>query len=561
MTVSSETHRPFDRRLKAIAKDGGLPLVLAIAAPLGSGALLVVQAYLLAQILGATIVDGAPIGTVAPMIAAVAALWCVRAAFSALGEYAGQVGAERIKGTLRVALFDGLLLPQRGLGVAPASGATSAALVDQVEAIEPFFARYLPAMIAAGFLPFAFAVILFPIDWIVALLFVFTAPAIPLFMALAGMGAQAATNRQANALAQLSAYFADRLRGLVTLKLLGQAGPATDAVHAASEDLRRRTNGVLRIAFLSSAILEFFAALGVAGVALYVGLTFLGYLPFHPELTLASGFFCLLMAPEVYQPLRQLAAHHHDRAAARSALAEIEKQIGVTTAIAAPSVAAIRARGPIAIRTLSVPPILDGLDLDIASGKHIAIMGDSGIGKSTLLRAIAGLLPHEGEIDWGAGRPKIGYITQNPRIFFGTIADNIGFADPSATRAAIETAAELAQVKCFTAALPDGLDAVIGEGGEGLSGGQAQRVALARLFLTDPDLILLDEPTAHLDQRTEAEVLDAIFDFALGRALVIVTHAHAVAARADAVYRMAGGKLFAVPHRRHRTSALRKVAQ
>jgi ATP-binding cassette, subfamily C, bacterial CydD len=561
MTVSPDTHRPFDRRLKAMARDGGLPLILGIAAPLVGGALLIAQAYLLAQILGATIADGAPIAKVTPMIVAVAALWCVRAAIAALGEYAGQIGAERIKGAMRAALFNSLLATQRGLGVAPASGAVSAALVDQVEAIEPFFARYLPAMIAAGLLPLAFTVILFPIDWIVALLFVFTAPAIPLFMALAGMGAQAATNRQANALAQLSAYFADRLRGLVTLKLLGQAGPATDAVHAASEDLRRRTNGVLRIAFLSSAILEFFAALGVAGVALYVGLTFLGYLPFHPELTLASGFFCLLMAPEVYQPLRQLAAHYHDRAAARSALAEIEKQIGEATAIGAPTVAVSRTTGPIAIRKLSVPPILDGLDLDIAPGRHIAIMGDSGIGKSTLLRAIAGLLPHEGEIDWGSGRPKIGFITQNPRIFFGTIADNIGFADPSATRAAIEAAAELAQVKSFAADFPDALDTVIGEGGEGISGGQAQRIALARLFLTDPDLILLDEPTAHLDPQTQADLLDAISDFAQGRAVVIVTHAHAVATRADAIYRMAGGKLFAVPHRRQHPLALRKVAQ
>lgn len=556
---------------------GGHALTLAIAAPLVSGVLLVVYAWLLAQTLGRTIEGGESLSAVLRLVAAMAAIIIARAVLGMIGEQAGTIGAEAIKKSLRDRLFSHLLAQRHALGLKPASGAVAAALIDQVDGLENFFARYLPAMIAAAILPVAFAVVLFPIDWVVALLFLFTAPLIPVFMALAGWGAQAATDRQANALSRLSAHFADRLRGLLTLKLFGREADAINDVHAASEALRRRTNAVLRIAFLSSAILEFFAALGVAGVALYVGLTFLGFLGINPGLTLSAGLFALIMAPEVYAPLRQLAAHYHDRATARSALAETENLVAdpdnLRSADMTPPATASKNAARLAIEGLTVgtasgAAILDGLDLDLAPGKTLAIMGPSGIGKSTLARAIARLTPFEGSItlddrplsEWPEPelRGTLAFIAQKPRIFTGTIAQNIGFADPLADRASITSAADRALVTEFTASLPDGLDTLVGEGGYGLSGGQIQRIGLARLFLTDPALIILDEPTAHLDPETEAQLLDQVFAFAEGRTLIILTHSATVAARADAVLRMAGGKLLPTPHRARPATAKRE---
>lgn len=556
---------------------GGHALTLAIAAPLVSGVLLVIYAWLLAQTLGRTIEGGESLSAVFGLVATMAAIIIARAVLGMIGEQAGTMGAEAIKKSLRDRLFSHLLTQRHTLGLKPASGAVAAALIDQVDGLENFFARYLPAMIAATILPVAFAVVLFPIDWVVALLFLFTAPLIPVFMALAGWGAQAATDRQANALSRLSAHFADRLRGLLTLKLFGREVDAINDVHTASEALRRRTNAVLRIAFLSSAILEFFAALGVAGVALYVGLTYLGFLGINPGLTLSAGLFALIMAPEVYAPLRQLAAHYHDRATARSALAEIENLVAdpdkLRSADMAPPATASKPAARLAIEGLTVrtatgAAILDGLDLDLGPGKTLAIMGPSGIGKSTLARAIARLTPFEGSItlddrpltEWQERdlRGTLAFIAQKPRVFTGTIAENIGFADPLADRASITSAADHALATQFTASLPAGLDTLVGEGGYGLSGGQIQRIGLARLFLTAPALIILDEPTAHLDPETEAQLLDQVFAFAEGRTLIILTHSATVAARADAVLRMAGGKLLPTPHRARPATAKRE---
>ncbi len=556
---------------------GGNALTVAIAAPLVSGVLLVIYAWLLAQTLGRVIEGGEPVSAVAGLILFLGGIIVARAILAMIGEQAGTIGAETIKKSLRDSLFSHLLAQRHALDLRPGSGAVAAALIDQVDGLENFFARYLPAMIAAAILPIAFAVILFPIDWIVALLFLFTAPLIPVFMALAGWGAQAATDRQATALSRLSAHFSDRLRGLLTLKLFGREADAIADVHAASEALRHRTNAVLRIAFLSSAILEFFAALGVAGVALYVGLTFLGFLGVNPGLTLSAGLFALIMAPEIYSPLRQLAAHYHDRATARSALAEIEKLVADPKALLSAdlsrpnmdstSAARLDASG-LTVRAPTGAPVLDALDLDLAPGCSLAIMGPSGIGKSTLARAIARLVPYEGAITIGDRpldawaepdlRGTLAYIAQKPRIFSGTIAQNIGFADPDADSVAIVSAAERALVTQFTTGLPEGLATMVGEAGYGLSGGQVQRIGLARLFMTNPSLIILDEPTAHLDPETEAQILDQIFAFARGRTLVILTHSPSVAARADAVMRMAGGKLLPTPHRSQPAAAKRE---
>lgn len=560
----TDTDQHSGKTLSDLTHHGGPWLTLAIGAPLLGGAMLVWQTWTLASVLGEAIENTAQPQVLAPGIVLILVLLLARAALGAVGERAGTAAAEAIKARLRTTLFSHLLARSPRSAAQAQSGAAAAAIIDQVDALDGFFAQYLPALIQASVLPIAFGAIILPLDWVAGLLFLVTAPLIPVFMALAGWGAQIATRRQARALSLLTGRFADRLRGLLTLKLFGRAEAETAGIVTASDALRRRSLRVLRIAFLSSAVLEFFAALGVAGVALYVGLTFIDYLHLRTSpLTLQFGLFLLLMAPEIYNPLRLLAAHYHDREAARAAIGEIEAQLGTLPSAPvaltdAPRAATAGAVGvELANLTLRTPDesriTLTGTNLTIAPGDHVAILGPSGIGKSTLLEAISGLRLHEGDIlldgrplaDWPEAelRGRVTMLGQKPRIFAGSIADNIALARPGATKAEIRKAAEKAFVAPFAGALPEGLDTAIGEGGYGLSGGQAHRVALARIYLRDAGLILLDEPTAHLDAALEQDVLDALKRHAQGRTLIVATHSLAVAACMDKAWRMADRRL------------------
>ncbi|WP_210485332.1 thiol reductant ABC exporter subunit CydD [Microvirga antarctica] len=574
--AEGETPPNEGRWLMAQRRRGGSALMVAIALPLLSGVLLVGQAFCLASLLHRVVVEGADLPAVTTMLLTIAVLMITRIGLGIAAERAGIGAAERIKRSLRGMLYGALLDHRPDWTSARSSGALSAVIVDQTEALDGFFARYLPAMVQATILPLAFAAAILPVDVVVGLLFLVTAPLIPLFMALVGWGAEAATRAQADAFTRLSGLFADRLRGIVTLKLFDRADSETQTVVLASESLRKRTLGVLKIAFLSSAVLEFFAALGVAGVALYVGLTYLGFVDLRGSpLTLQAGLFCLLMAPEVYQPLRQLAAHYHDRAAAKAAVAEMAQQFGALPDLAestiegalpepAPASSALAVSVALEGLTVYTPDrkhlVLDDVTLAIQPGTHIALLGQSGIGKSTLLEAMARLRAFDGKILIGGElledlaeadlRSRVAFLGQRPRLFHGTIADNIRLGRSGASDPDIRIAAERATVMEFACTLPEGLDTPIGEGGVGLSGGEAHRVALARIFLRDPGLILLDEPTAHLDTATEERVIDALLAFAVGRTLVVATHSAAIAARLDRTYRIAGGRVLPAAHPR-----------
>ncbi|WP_020186440.1 thiol reductant ABC exporter subunit CydD [Methylopila sp. 73B] len=582
-TSARAAARAAARQLSRLSRGAFLPLALAAGAPLAGGLLLIAQAILLARTLEQAIVAGAPFAALAPAALAVAGLILARAALGLLGECAAAAAAETVKRRLRDALTRRLLAGDAVGAAERRSGALASALVDQVEALDGFVARFLPAAVQAALLPLAFAAAVFAYDVTVGLLFLVTAPLIPVFMALVGWGAKAASDAQATALARLSGRFADRLRGLTTLRLFGRLEAEAIALETATDELRVRTLRVLRIAFLSSAVLEFFAALGVAGVALYVGLSYLGLVDLRAApLTLGGGLACLLLAPEVYQPLRLLAAHHHDRAAAIAAVQEIERQFGALATmepappLAAPVVVrrddapwAIEASG-LTLRTPDGVTLLDRADLHVPAGASITLVGPSGIGKSTLLDALARLRPAEGTIRLGSRalaeipearlRAELGYVGQRSRLFHGTIADNIRLGDPLASDDAVRRAADCAAALAFVERLPEGFGTLVGEGGLGLSGGEAQRIALARLYLRDPAAILLDEPTAHLDAATERLVLERLLSFARGRTLLVATHSAVVADAMDGALRIEGGRLAPCGPRQPRASIVKDAA-
>ncbi|WP_062228245.1 thiol reductant ABC exporter subunit CydD [Aureimonas frigidaquae] len=559
--------REHGRWLRRLSRGGGFALRLATVLPVLSGLLLIPQAWLLAGIVDAVLREPTDPAALAAPIAGVFALFAARAGLALIGEHAALAAAERIKRALRLSLMAGVLQDPPRADADRSSGAVAALLVDQVDALDGFLVRFLPAMTQAAVLPLAFAAVVAPLDWVVAVIFVLTAPLIILFMALVGWGAQAASDTQATALTRLSAYFADRLSGLVTLALMRRGEDEVLAMRQRSDELRARTFRVLRIAFLSSAVLEFFAALGVAGVALYIGLAYLGMVgSAGAGATLSAGLFCLLMAPEVYQPLRLLAAHYHDRAGALAAVAQMEAALtrlpeaGPDLPRFAGQAAAGLPAGPLAIDAdalcLATPTgriLLRQTALHIEAGRHVALVGPSGCGKTSLIETLAGLRPAEGCLRIGgvelclqapaerAG--AIAYIGQKPRLFRGTIADNIRFGREDADARAVQEAARLALVTAFTDGLPDGLDTMVGEGGYGLSGGQAHRVGLARLFLRDPGLVLLDEPTAHLDAQTEAQLIDNLMEFAKGRTMIAATHSAALTQRLSLRLGMSGHRL------------------
>jgi ATP-binding cassette subfamily C protein CydD len=348
----------------------------------------------------------------------------------------------------------------------------------------------------------------------------------------------------------MSAYFLDRLQGLTTLRLFGRAEAEVDNIAQAADAFRDGTMRVLRIAFLSSASLEFFASVAVAVVATYVGLGLLGHIGWGtaPGLTLFSGLFVLLMAPAFFQPLRMLAAYYHDRMAAIGAAEGLAEMLDAPPEEAATGTAPMPAGAlDIVFDDVSVAfeggarSAIQGVSLRIAPGDHIALTGMSGAGKSTLLSLLLGFRrPDSGRIlingtDLAAIDPedlrrRIAWIGQAPVLFHGTLRDNIRLGRPDADDAAVDRAAAEARVTEFAAALPQGLDTPVGERGVGLSGGQAQRIALARAFLKDAPLVLLDEPTASLDRDTEAEILESIRRLARGRTILVATHSPAAMA-------------------------------
>ncbi|MCC5995911.1 MAG: thiol reductant ABC exporter subunit CydD [Oceanicaulis sp.] len=488
-------------------------------------------------------------------------IWAVLAAGLALARAGAQWGearagfeaGARVRTRIRRDAADALVRKGPAFTERHDSAALSSALIDAVEKLDGYYARYRPLSRLIAPVPLALACLALLASPAAGLIFLASGPVLALALALTGLGAAAAARGQMDALRRMAGRFNDRLQALETLNAFNAAARERDGLAKAAEAVRTRTMAILAAAFLSSGALELIAALALAGVAIQTALALTGAWPFAlgAGISVQAGLFALLLAPEIYNPFRRMAGAYHDRAdalAAAEALAPFLTEDASAPAqrpapfIAAPPRVSFIAAG---CRYPDGREGLAALSFTAEAGQITALWGPSGAGKSTALKLLMGYAPlSSGEIRLD-GRPldaplagAAGWVGQRARLFHGTIRENITLFDPALPEAAILAAADAAGVAEFAASLPLGLDTPLGEQGAGVSGGQAQRIALARALAADRKLILMDEPTAHLDGESEQRFIEALKTAARGRTVIIATHSPAVRAACSRIIRL-----------------------
>ncbi|CAM4131826.1 heme ABC transporter permease/ATP-binding protein CydD [Serratia silvae] len=530
---------------------------------LASGILIVAQAWLLASLLHALIIEHQPRGELVSSFIWLATTFALRAFLSWLRERVGFICGQVIRQRMRAQVLDKL----QQLGPAwiqgKPAGSWASIIVEQIEDMQEYYSRYLPQMYLAVFIPVLILITVFPINWAAGFILLATAPLIPLFMALVGMGAADANRRNFVALARLSGNFLDRLRGLDTLRLFNRGQAETDHIAKSSEDFRQRTMEVLRLAFLSSAVLEFFASISIAVVAVYFGFSYLGELDFGSYgmgVTLFAGFLVLILAPEFFQPLRDLGAFYHAKAQAVGAAEALETFLAAEGEQVGNGSQTLNSEDPLTVQAQALEilspngVVLAGpLDFTLPANQRIALVGLSGAGKSSLLNLLLGFLPYRGSllingielrelaaVNW---RQQLGWVGQNPHLPAQTLRDNILLGYPQASEAQLQQAVEQAYVSEFLPHLPKGLATDLGDGAARLSVGQAQRVAVARALLSPRRLLLLDEPAASLDAHSERLVMQALNAASHQQTTLLVTHQLEDTEDYDQIWVMDSGKI------------------
>ncbi|WP_429052054.1 heme ABC transporter permease/ATP-binding protein CydD [Aeromonas rivipollensis] len=515
---------------------------LSIGLGMGQGILMVMQAWLLATLLHGFIIEGTTPEQSIPLFIALLLVTLTKAALA----YGREVASFKAGSAVRQAIRELVLTRLARLGPAyiqrrPA-GSWASLLLEQIEDMQEFFSRYLPQMAIAVFIPLVILVAVFPVNWAAGIILLGTAPLIPLFMILVGVGAADANRRNFQSLARLSGHFLDRLKGLRTLQLFMRTQAEGEAIRDASEDFRERTMEVLRLAFLSTAVLEFFAAIAVALVAVYFGFSYIDHLNFGNygvKVTLFTGLFVLFLAPEFYAPLRELGAHYHAKAQAIGAAEQLLEFLEAEVSEPASGSAPFQADGPIRVeaRALEVlsaegKVLVGPIDFTLEAGTRTALVGISGAGKSSLVNALLGFAPYRGslrvngqelaELDMSQWRLQLGWLSQNPQLFHASLRDNLLLARPTASDAELEAA--LVRAQAWEFAKEKGFDYPVGDQAGGLSVGQAQRLALARTLLKSTQLMVLDEPTASLDRHSERAIMSTLEQAAVGQTLLMITH-------------------------------------
>ncbi len=546
------------RQLLRLAQAVRLELAVTIGAGLLGGACTVWQAGCLSRVVSQVFLDGKTLPDVQPLLISLLALGAARAALGWLSETSANRAAGQVKQSLRQRLFARLLELGPAYTRGERSGELTNTLTEGIEALDAYFSQYLPQLALAALVPLTILIFVFPLDLISGLVFLLTAPLIPVFMILIGSLADALTRRQWSSLSRMSAHFLDVLQGLTTLKLFGRSRDQATVIHQVTEQFRQATLGVLRVAFLSALVLELVATLSTAVVAVQVGLRLL-----YARLSFEQAFFVLILAPEFYLPLRTLGARFHSRASALAAAARIFEILNFKFQIPDSR----NTHHPIPnlqylIRFDNVHytyddgqrPAANGVSFQLAPGQKVALVGPTGAGKSTLAQLLLCFIqPQRGQItvngvslaelsptDW---RAQVAWVPQNPYLFNASVAENIQKARPGSSQAEIERAARLAHAHEFIQELPQGYGTLIGERGARLSGGQAQRIALARAFLKDAPLLILDEATSNLDPEHEALIQESIEQLLQARTVLIIAHRLATVYRADQIVVMDEGRV------------------
>jgi thiol reductant ABC exporter CydD subunit len=547
--------RALDPRLVRRARPVRVLLTVDVALGIATALLVLVQATLLARVV-ARAFYGATLGAVASELVLLALVFGVRGAIAWGFEAAGAHAASTVLSELRRDLVARRLRTQPAALDGVEAGELAAAAVQGVDALGAYFGRYLPQVVLACVVPVAVLAWVGAVDLTSALIMLLTLPLVPVFMWLIGRYTEERTRERWTALRLLSTHFLDVVRGLPTLRLLNRSHAQTDTIRDVSERYRRATIGTLRVAFLSASVLELAATLGVALVAVTIGVRLV-----DGGIGLEAGLTVLVLAPELYLPLRQLGAHYHSSA---DGIAVAERLLALTEAppeveqggmlpAPSPSSAAVRFEGVTFAYPSRAALVLDGLDFELPPGETVALVGASGAGKSTVASLLLRLAaPTAGRVTIGnvdlahcdsdTWRSQLAWVPQHPTIFRGTVGDNIRLGRADSCEEDVRAAAGLASADDFVRALPAGYETVVGDGGRPLSTGERRRIALARAFLRDAALVILDEPTADLDPVTAALVVDAVERLQAGRTVLLIAHRPELASRADRVLVLERGK-------------------
>lgn len=525
---------------------------------LGTGGAAVAQAYCLAVIIDGVFIGGQETAGLTPWLSALALLILLRAVLVWTAERLGFRLAAEVRDRLRQRVLKKIFAGGPVAMGDEQTGDIAHTLGEGIDSLEPYFARYLPQVVAAVLVPLLVLLTVVAQDRLSAIILLITAPLMPIFMNLIGSWAKGLSERRWDVLSRLSAHFYDVLQGLTTLKLFGRSREQTAIVYRASEEFRKATLEVLRVAFLSALVLELLATVSTAIVAVTVGLKLL-----YGGIGFREAFFILVLAPEFYLPFRLLGSHFHASLTARAATEKIARLLLDRTAVSTPVPEAEPFEAPegigIAFEEVTVcypgraNPALSRVSFRLRPGEQSALVGPSGAGKSTVANLLLGFLsPGAGVIEVN-GRDlagirrsewlgKVAYIPQFPHIFAGTVGENIRLGAPGGEDRMV-AAAEAAGIHEFVETLPRGYRAPVGEGGMALSGGEAQRIALARAFFRNSPVLILDEATAWLDPRAEDRVKESLQRLMQGKTVLIIAHRLSTIAKADQVIVLESGRV------------------
>jgi len=547
----------LDRRLLSSARTARKSLAATISLGAADGIVIVFQAWAISRVVSAAFLDDAGLSQIQSELILLLLLSLLRLALSTFREVAAQRAANHVKSDIRNRLLSHLFALGPAYTLGERSGELTNTIQEGVEALDAYIRQYLPQLALAAIIPLAIFLFILPVDLLSAFVMLLTAPLIPIFMVLIGDAAEAQTRRQWSVLSAMSASFLDAIQGLTTLKILGRSRAMITEIVNVSERFRNSTMRVLRVAFLSAFVLEMVATISTAVVAVEIGLRLL-----YGRIQFEQAFFVLLLAPEFYLPLRLLGTRFHSGmsgVAAAQRIFDILDQPALTVKIGQSGDSKpLEFHEAIEFRDVRLAYddgkriALNGVTFSIPHGKIVGVVGPTGGGKSTLAHLLlrfaepgSGKILIDGipleDIDADSWRRLLTWLPQRPYIFNTSAAKNIRFAQPNAHVAEIEIAAERAGAHSFISSLPLGYDTILGEGSSRLSGGEAQRIAIARAFLKESPIIILDEATAHLDVETEADILESLRDLLSSRTALIIAHRLRTVINADEILVLSRG--------------------